>query len=126
MTRCPVLLLFIVQSSLAYRQDSFADSRQNYIVYPDETVDDLNNFDSDKRSNHFLRFGRNEEKYRSEYEDFDELSTPTRATKREKNDNFARFGRNQDFLRFGRNPENVLRRDSEMYNRAGELFLSYF
>lgn len=119
MTRCPVLLLFIVQSILAYRQDSFFDSSDGNMFFPDNTVEDsINTMDYDKRNNHFLRFGRNEERYRNEYEDVDEFR-PTRATKREKNDNFARFGRNQEFLRFGRDQDDSLN-NREIYHRIGK------
>lgn len=120
MTRCPVFLLFIVQSTLAYRQDSFLESPDSFRFFPDDGFDDsINAIDNSKRNTHFLRFGRNDEKYRSEYDDFDEFAKPTRAAKREKNDHFARFGRNHEFLRFGRDHEDFLNAQ-EMYHRIGK------
>lgn len=91
------------------------------MFLPDDVFDDnMTPIDNEKRNNHFLRFGRNDENYRNEYNDFDDFAKPTRAAKREKNDHFARFGRNQEFLRFGRDPEDVLN-NKKMYQRIGEF-----
>lgn len=122
MTRCSVLLLFIVQLSLAYLQESSSDSRDLFV--PDDIIDDnINAIDNSKKSNHFVRFGRNQEKYRNDYDYSDEFAKPAIAPKREKNDHFARFGRNQQFARFGRNQE-FLRfgRDPEKFSSAKEMY----
>lgn len=118
----PIISLLLIQSSLAFLEDSYPDTF-NSNTYPEDIFDNDNDIEVQRRSNHFLRFGRNNGKYDNNEagnDDYEDFARPTRSGRTEKNDHFIRFGRgkHQEYLRFGRDPQ---RRDRTAYLRFGKL-----
>ncbi|KAJ8926458.1 hypothetical protein NQ314_021247 [Rhamnusium bicolor] len=121
----PIIAFLLVQSSLAFLEDSYPENTDTYNSYPEDPLDIDNDIEVHRRSNHFLRFGRNNGKYDhndASYDDYEDFARPTRSGKIEKNDHFIRFGRGkqQDFLRFGRDPPQRVVRDKGIYLRFGK------
>ncbi|KAJ8913449.1 hypothetical protein NQ315_013828 [Exocentrus adspersus] len=119
----PFIAILLIQSSLAFEDESYSEAI-NSNIYPEDIFDNDNDIEVQQRSNHFLRFGRNNngkyDKYdEREYNDYDDFTRPTRFEKEkiEKNGLFIRYGKGEQqehskkcaknkgcivFLRFGR------------------------
>ncbi|XP_023310731.1 FMRFamide-related peptides [Anoplophora glabripennis] len=123
----PIISILLIQSSLAFLEDSYPETFDSN-TYPEDLFDNDNDIEVQRRSNHFLRFGRNNGKYENNEvgnDDYEDFARPTRSGRIEKNDHFIRFGRgkHQEFLRFGRDPQ---RRDKSAYLRFGKNEMPIF
>ncbi|CAG9864183.1 unnamed protein product [Phyllotreta striolata] len=116
-----IFLFFLVQSSFADFEDSYAERGFN-SAYADD-LREAEDGDLDKRDNHFMRFGRNDGDYKAKeysYEEYDDADAD--AEVKRSGNHHVRFGRSGSnaFMRFGRSQDRG--RNKSMFMRIGRNF----